>query len=218
VNLICFRRFFAIQTRSIIAVVLLALSSATGVQADTLYESATLGPTGTAPGGLEVSSPQFVGSRFFVSGTPTTTRVGGHLYETQFQPLGNHQIFGALVALAGPTDVPDSFDLSTPDVLGSTLLTLQPLSNDVSAPLQVSLTPGWYAVIFGSGQFGATGHGAFTYNNTPVGNPDNFSRLGDQYLSEADAMRMFVEAVPEPTGAMLAVTCLAVLVARARRS
>jgi MYXO-CTERM domain-containing protein len=108
-------------------------------------------------------------------------------------------------------------NLSTPDVLGSTLLTLLPLSNDVSAPLQVSLTPGWYAVIFGSGLFGATGHGAFPYNNTPVGNPGNFRRLGNQYLDEADTMRMFVEAVPEPAGAMLALTGLAILAARARR-
>jgi hypothetical protein len=135
----------------------------------TLFESATLGPTGPTPGGLEVSSLQFVGVRFQVSQMATTSVVGGHLYETPFQPLGNHQIFGALVELSGPNDVPDSFDLSTPDVLSTTLLTLSPLSGDVSAPLSETLTAGWYTLIFGSGLFGATGHGDLHPNLDPAG-------------------------------------------------
>ena len=64
--------------------------------------------------------------------------------------------FLALVALTGPEDVPDSLDLSTPDVLASAVVPLTHRAEVVSAPLDVNLSPGWYAVAIGSNYLGAT--------------------------------------------------------------
>ncbi len=77
------------------------------------------------------------------------------------------QVYAGVVALAGQFDIPDSTDLSTPDVVGVTLLTPISPSANVSANLVLTLPPGWYALVFGSGLFGATGALAIN-NNTPV--------------------------------------------------
>ena len=82
------------------------------------------------------------------------------------------QIFGAIVRLDDFSDVPDSFDLSTPDVLGVSLLTPPGCSNEVSAPLSLELEPGTYALVFGSGLFGATGAAfAPTGSDSDIGTP-----------------------------------------------
>jgi hypothetical protein len=184
----------------ILACVVACAAGSARADSFTLYQSALIGPTGI-DAGWEVSSLQFVGVRFEVFTNVTTSLVGGHLFETQFQPLGNHQIFGTIVALSGPDDLPDSFDLSTPDVLGTTLLTLPPLSADVAAPLSIQLTPGWYSLIFGSGSFGATGHGALAAYNTEIGTPSTFTL--NQYVYAPSGLRFFVEAVPEPSSASI---------------
>ena len=60
------------------------------------------------------------------------------------------EFFGALVALSGPNDFPDSGDLSTSDVLGVSVLAVPRPSDEVSAALDVALTPGWYALVVAS--------------------------------------------------------------------
>src|ERR1043165_913492 len=125
-------------------------------QTTVVYERATLGTTGQTSGsGLAVDSDFYCGWRFQVTGGPvTTTRVGGHF----FPGAGN--IFGAIARLSGPDDNPDNFNLTTPDVLGTTLVPtpFAGCSCDDSGPLSVTLSDGWYLVIFGAGRFGA---GAF---------------------------------------------------------
>ncbi len=37
---------------------------------------------------------------------------------------GGAEFFGAIVSLSGPTDLPDSIDLTGPDVLGTTLISV----------------------------------------------------------------------------------------------
>jgi hypothetical protein len=122
-----------------------------------VYERASLGTTGvTSGGGIAADGQFYTGWRFQVNGGPvTTTRIGGHFFP------GTGTIFGAIVALSGPNDDPDSFDLTGSDVLGTTLVTMSTAgcSCDLGAPISLSLNDGWYLAIFGSGRFGATSFG-----------------------------------------------------------
>lgn len=145
-------------------------------QAAILYETGTLGPTGITweevtsnQIGVNVSSAVFGGVRFQLNSPVATSQVGGHFVA---RPDAGQSFFGAIVQLDGNGDFPNSNDLSTPDVLGATLLTFPPTSAEVFGDLNLSLQPGWYALLFGSGLFNATGVGASLLNNTDVGTPD----------------------------------------------
>jgi hypothetical protein len=177
---------------------------ASQLHAFTVFETATLGQTGLTPSGVGIYNDQFVGAKFELASSVTTTAIGGHFGTTT--PIGNNQFFGAIVALSGPNDFPDSADLSTPDVLGTALLTFPNLSAEISAPLSVSLTQGHYALVFGSGLFGATGNGGgATLNNNTIGAPSwiSYRPLDNWNVSNLDGARFFVTAIPEPTAAML---------------
>ena len=87
-------------------------------EAFTLFETAALGPTGIADAGFEITNVQSVGARFEVTSPVTTTRVGAHLIDSAFPYVGNKQVYAAIIALSGPTDLPDSTILITPDVVG----------------------------------------------------------------------------------------------------
>jgi hypothetical protein len=136
--------------------------------------------------------------------------VGAHLIDSAFPYVGNKQVYAAIIALSGPTDLPDSTILITPDVVGAALLPLPESSAEVSAPLSLSLQPGWYALQIGSWQFGASGWGVLTRNNIDIGRPDYYTRRDDQYSDTgmSDA-RLFVEAIPEPSAILLLVTGVA---------
>jgi len=122
-----------------------------------VYQRATLGVTGTTSGGgISASDNFYTGWRFEVTGGPvTTTRLGGHFFP------GTGTVFGAIVALTGPSDDPDSFDLTGGDVMGTALVTMEVTgcSCDLSAPISLTLNDGWYMVIFGTGRFGANSFG-----------------------------------------------------------
>jgi hypothetical protein len=132
-------------------------------RAGVIYQSAT---AGGGPGGTNyvVAGSQFLGVRFQVTSPVQTSAIGG-------QFTGSGTLFGAVVALEGPGDFPDTTNLSSPDVLGTAVMA----PTDSSAPLSLTLTPGWYALVFGGGQFGASGGPAFAPNsNTDVGSPSFF--------------------------------------------
>ena len=142
--------------------------------AATIFESATLGPTGVTwqqaldgvVQGSGISSTVFSGVRFELTQPVITTQIGGHV----FSPNGG-SFFGAIVALDDENDFPDSGDLSTSDVLGHTELTFPVLSEEAFGDLSLTLQPGWYALAFGSGLFGATGNGGMPLNNPDIGEP-----------------------------------------------
>jgi hypothetical protein len=115
------------------------------------------------------------GVRFQLNQSVLTTEIGGHFVA----PTGG-TFFGAIVELVDEEDFPDSGDLSTPDVLGNTLLAFSASSAEVFGDLSLSLDPGWYAMVFGSALFGATGDGAALLNNLDIGSP---SYIGHQPLS-----------------------------------
>jgi hypothetical protein len=145
------------------------------------------------------------------------TDIGGHFF-TPFT-VGNNKIFGALVRVSGPSAPPTPADLSGSDVLGTTLITLPPAltSDNVSGPLSLTLTPGWYAVIFGSGKFGATSDLASSIILSD-GQPANVNGVVTYALRQSDGLQLFEQAgsryfvegqllaAPEPsTVALLAV-------------
>jgi hypothetical protein len=135
--------------------------------AATIYESATLGLTNQLSG-VSVADNQFVGVRFQLGAPVVASQIGGHF-------VGASQFFGAIVKLDSMSDFPDTLNLSSPDVLAHTLLHFPAPSADVDASIgPVTLTPGVYALVFGSGLFGATGGGAAPRDNTPVGSPSYF--------------------------------------------
>lgn len=150
------------------AIVLVANAS---VADEILFESATLGPTGITNQqrideqipGTNVNEFVFVGARFELTQPVVTSRIGGHF--TVNDATGG-TFFGAVVALEGPDDFPDSGDLSTPDVLGDTLLSFPDPSAEVFGDLGLALEPGWYGIVFGSGLFGSSGSGGALRNGS----------------------------------------------------
>lgn len=220
---------------SILALAPLILTAAASARGDILFESGTLGPTGiyidqigggTAPGGTVISDFVFNGVRFELTQPAVTTRVGGHFVT---DPRFADSFFGAIVRLDDATDFPDSDNLSTPDVLGATLLTFPNPSAEVFGDLELNLSPGWYALVFGSGLFGATGSGGALLNNSDIGSPSYIGHQpGPGWYSYADIggffknFRLVVqgEFVPEPTSAVLTLiaTSLAVYLMSTRRT
>lgn len=180
--------------------------------AGAIYESATLNGAGAtrqevADGGipgLSVGINAFVGVRFEMKHRAVTDQIGGH-FVGPFS--AEDTIFGAVVLLDGPQDFPDSIDLSTPDVLGWTLLQLPNESGDVFGSLRVDLEPGWYGLVFGGGYqneglFGARALGGAMGTNDDIGNPSYFGYLrGSHWGTRQGGTRYVVIGqldIPEP--------------------
>jgi hypothetical protein len=187
--------------------------------ADILFESGTLGPTGLTfadfggtpePSGSFVSDFAYTGVRFELSQRAIATRVGGHFV---IDPGHDDSFFGAIVRLDNVFDFPNSGDLSTPDVLQETLLTFPDTSTEVFGELALPLDPGWYALVFGSGLFGATGQGGAIANNPDIGSPTYIAHLPSSGWIEIsppngpfENFRFVIEGkvVPEPNCVVLA--------------
>jgi hypothetical protein len=186
------------RTRCAIAALAIAcaLSCAlAAARADTIYESATLGTTGKTSG-AKIQSTQYLGVRFSVSSPMEATAIGGH-----FSVLVGSQFFGAIVRLSSPTDFPDSNDLSSSDVLASTLLSAPRSSAQVSASIgPVTLSPGTYAMMFGAGQFGSPANTlAIAPADDPnIGTPSYFFRNTDGSYSNGNFShtRFFLTGTP----------------------
>ena len=131
-----------------------------------IYESATLGATGRL-GGAILSDSQFLGSRFSLASSAIVTSIAGHI-------AGIGTLFGAIVELCGPNALPTGSPLSGTEVVASGTFVATAPSSEQILPLSVLLNPGDYAVIFGSGQFGATGVGVMPGGVTTIGSPSYF--------------------------------------------
>jgi hypothetical protein len=119
---------------------------------DSVFVATAEGPSPNE-GGVAISDNFYVLHRFDIE-TPTRVATIGGQFSNPF--LGETRtIFAALVQLSGPDDVPDSLDLTTPDVLGHGLISVPTGDVDRATPLSIRIEPGWYAVGFGTGRFGA---------------------------------------------------------------
>ena len=138
---------------SMFALRVLALSSMlTMAQANAaiIFESAPF--VGSTSGGYSVGA-QWIASRFHISETVAVSSVGGNV-ETLTGTL-----FAALIRLSGPDALPSSSP-STFSPIAVALFNSGSPSTDFRVPVQATLAPGDYALIFGSGRFGADGDGA----------------------------------------------------------
>jgi hypothetical protein len=187
------------RTSCCLLLILLVFGSASPAPAVIIYESATLGTTGVAFG-TSISSTQFFGARFSVDQTVTVTDIGGHI-------LATGDLFGAIVSLSGPTAFPTGSPFDIGEVLGVTVFTPGFPSSDFRTPLSVALTPGDYALVFGSGLFGATGGGSMPTNNVPIPGGSRFVWNGPAWSESGIGgftHRFVVEGViPEASSAIL---------------
>ncbi len=188
------------KNKTILASILLCLGLLVSGHTATIYESSNLGPTGIGAG-VTVAN-QFLGGRFQVGSTATTTEIGGHF-------LGTGTFFGAIVRLTSLTDFPDSDVLNTPDVLGHVVMNFPSTSAVVTGNLSVVLDAGFYGVIFGSNFLGASGSGSAPTGSSDIGSPNYFFRGGGGGYSQNgfSSTHFFVngeagvltETVPEPS-------------------
>ncbi|MHC4742135.1 MAG: SdrD B-like domain-containing protein, partial [Planctomycetota bacterium] len=155
---------------------------------DVIHCSATLGPTGQS-GGWGINSDFFMGSRFYVDRTVNVTSIGGHLVEWQ-----GGAFFGAIVSLSNMYDLPNGFPFLGAEVVASTVFDPGYPSSDFRTPLSVTLWPGSYALIFGSGEFGAfNGVGAMPYSGqTDIGGASYILWNGSGWWESASGQARFV--------------------------
>lgn len=135
-----------------------------------IYESATIGTVGVdPPGGAPVASAQvFLGAKFDVVSTVTVAKLGGHLVADG----ADGSVFVAVVPLAGNGFPPDT--TLADDAVFATVLNAPATSAEVAADVLFALTPGSYAIMFGSGQFGATGRAKLPGADVNVDSPEYF--------------------------------------------
>jgi hypothetical protein len=202
------------------------LSLAPAAKADFLFQSATpliSGPFSNASG-VATGTQFFSGFTFQVTTPVHVTDIGGDFAAT----VEGGQIFGTIVPVSGPLAPPNPADLS--NNVGTTLLDLpSPLltSANISGNLSADLSPGFYAVLFGSGKFGATSDFAIAITqqdgqqaNAPIAGVLTYviKEFDNSLIPQAPGARYFVEgtfiqppAVPEPPTALLLAIGMAVL-------
>jgi hypothetical protein len=200
----------------LLSAVLAAMTVAAPAFAGVNYQTAI---AGSSPfGGYTVSSDSvtgngdgtdagssFIGAAFTVTGAPLTTlQVGAN-----FDQFGSGQIFVAIVPLTTFTSMPVVFSSNIitsiqSSALGHGLLTAPATAGDASIQINAALPDGDYAVIFGSGLYGATGSANLTDGNIPVGSPNIFaSFFSDSFSSFGYSTNIRIFEVPEPASLTL---------------
>ncbi len=162
--------------RRILLIIAVLLFSRLAHGQEFVFETASLGPTGqpgagSGASGAAVDSSQFLGAKFQMPREGRITSLGGHVAHDNGRPMVR-PLFVAVVPLDPTTDLPATFDLS--DARFSTTFLPPNPSADVAIVTDFRLPAGRYAIIFGSGRFGATGSGLMPDNNTDLGQPERF--------------------------------------------
>ena len=134
------------------AIICFASSMTSGEGASITLASAEMGPAGQISG-TPISANKYIGWRFRVSKTLAVTEVGGHVGGV------NGELFAAIVSLTALDALPQGAPFADGTVKASTTF-MPPLPTaEFRAPLSVTLAAGTYALVIGSGKFGATGNG-----------------------------------------------------------
>ena len=145
----------SVAAAGLISAVLLLLPRG-GAKAAFIYESAIAGPPRSSGGAIDEGVYQ--GVRFTIAEVAQVRSIGGHLGGN-----GRGTLFGAVMSLSSPTALPsgDPFDSS---LLASVVFQDPGFSvpgqfggrtQEFFAPLEVTLQPGTYALVFGTGALGA---------------------------------------------------------------
>jgi hypothetical protein len=206
---------------AVLITLILGAQSATSLSAAIIYQSGTLGETGITKDALlndhvfatNVTSFNFAGARFHVAQPVVTTKIGGHF----IGDFPNSDFFGAIVRLTSAEDLPDSDDLTAPDVLGTAILTFPHPSDEVFGNLSVLLETGWHALVFGSALFGTDGQGAALRNGIDIGTPSYVDwQPGNGWFELSDLAHFIVfnnhhfvvegNLIPEPSSFVLLLT------------
>ncbi|MEX2317797.1 MAG: hypothetical protein WD669_11635 [Pirellulales bacterium] len=213
------------------AIAVLFASYRATVSAVTLFQSGTLGQLAVTNedlanevfSGTAINESVFTGVRFEVAQRVTTSRIGGHFLGRS----SGETFFGAIVQLESDFDFPDSSDLTSPDVLGITTLTFPDPSAEAYGDISLSIEPGWYALVFGSGLFGTNGQGGAIRNGSDLGSPTyiNWQPLwpGTGWTDFSSFFRnhyFILEGTPSPepqTGLLAIITLATVAWSRPRR-
>ena len=103
-------------------------------------------------------APQWLGARFALPQGGNVTSVGGEIMQ-----IDSGSLFAAIVRLDGPTALPHGSPFTNEELAAEATFTAPKPSSLVDVPMAVSLPPGEYGLIFGSGMFGANAHGALTF-------------------------------------------------------
>jgi len=167
----------SLRSSLILAALPLAAVAAAPAHADTLLQPATLGATGQT-GGLLIDSSEYLAARFQTSQAFTLTTVQIHV-DHSGGAEGNGLVFAAIVPLTDLSAFPNAGNpalIADDNPLEVHTFTTPTLSSVVTIPFSSSLPAGTYALLFGSGEFGATGSGAAPVNNTDIGTPSYFFR------------------------------------------
>jgi hypothetical protein len=133
---------------------------------DVLFESAQRTSTHQAAGTslLPPPSVQFLGARFALPQGAEVTSVGGEIVQ-----FDSGSLFAAIVRLDGPTALPHGAPFTSEELLAEATFTAPKPSTLVDVPMSISLGPGEYGLVFGSGMFGASAHGGLVYETTLPG-------------------------------------------------
>lgn len=161
-------------------------------------------PVPAGPGsGIVLSSNIWSGFRFEITGGARIVGLG-----LEFTPEpGPGTVFGALVRLTGASDVPDDPALGGSDVLDVRSISVPSTGGApvvAQAALDVLATPGWYAVVFGTGAFGATltggtipsGGGGGCRALPGSGYPFSLRQSDGMFILQGAEPHMFVELAP----------------------
>lgn len=173
-----------------------AALSTSAAAAGIVYQSASY--TGVDDGEYILTADDSIGAAFTVTRTTTVTGIGA-----QFGGFPSGTIFGAIVPLASLSAFPAgaSTDLAAISV-ADVVFSVPQGTVDLVEPVSASLAPGSYAVIFGSGQFGATGFAGLGDENNPVGSPTlirSFFSDGWDTFSDTGVRLVVQGTVPEPS-------------------
>ena len=173
----------------------LMLVSGPSASARIIFESAPATENVCACGSI-ANDVFYFAANFQITETVETGSIGGRLSNfTEGEP-----IFGAIVRIDGEFDWITPADFEGQALLGATLVDLPATTQEVSANLRVTLTPGWYALVFGAGRFGAIGAADVVANETMEGASRVYTMRTDTGLItiQAIAARLYVDTVPIP--------------------
>jgi hypothetical protein len=187
-----------------------------GINADSNYVGATFALTASGVSVLQV------GANLDAYGTVSGGVTGDG---------GNDEVFAEIVSVASLASLPavpgtpgtSISDWLQANDLGHAILTVPATAGDASTLINFSnaLAPGNYALIIGSGLYGATGGVNLTSGNATLGSPNVFaSTTGDTFAAYTydTGIRLFAATpVPLPAGLPLLGSGLATLVGLFRR-